>query len=135
MAWDWLDKGAKRLQELGGEYKQHHALVERLLALERPAAQDELSRAWQAMDDRGRAALKMTVAGLTLAQQAASNAESKTRLERLKALQALVGPVGPMAATSHGSATREARFTAGAARITSTLADVTERARPRAEQL
>ena len=135
MAWDWLDKGAKRLQELGGEYKQHHALVERLLALDRGAAQDELSRAWQPMDDRGRAALTMTLAGLTLTQQAAaSNAVSKTRLERLKALQAFVEQAGQTAATASEPATREARFTAGAARITSTLAGVTERARPTVEQ-
>ena len=66
MAWDWIEKGARRLQELGGEYKQHHALVERLVALEPAAAQEEMTRAWQAMDDRARAGVKMTLAGLTL---------------------------------------------------------------------
>jgi hypothetical protein len=135
MAWDWFEESAKHLQALGGEYKQHYALVERLLALDGTAAQDELSRAWQAMDDRGRAALKMTLAGLTLTQQAAaSHAVSKARLERLKALQAFVGQAGATTGTADGPATREARFTAGAARITSTLAEVTERARPKAEQ-
>src|SRR5207342_1378733 len=95
MAWDLFEEGAKRLQALGGEYKQHYALVERLLALDTTAARDELSRAWQAMDERGRAAMKMTLAGLTLTQQAAaSNAVSKTRLERLKALQAFVEQAG-----------------------------------------
>ena len=91
MAWDWIEKSTKRLQELGGEYKQHHALLERLLALDAAAAQEEMTRAWQAMDDRARAGLKMTLAGLTLSQQAAtSSAEAKLRLERLKALHTLV---------------------------------------------
>jgi hypothetical protein len=136
MAWDWLDKGARRLQEIGGEYKQHHALVERLLALEPPAAQDELVRVWQPMDDRARAALKMTLAGLTLTQHAAaSGAEAKVRLERLKALQVFVEQAGQPNTPGGAPGTREARFTAGAARITSKLADVTERARPKAEQL
>ncbi len=66
MAWDWIEKGAKRLQELGGEYKQHHTLIERLLLIDSAAAQDELMRAWGAMDDRARAGVKMTLAGLTL---------------------------------------------------------------------
>ena len=96
MAWDWIEKGARRLQELGGEYKQHHALVERLVALEPAAAQEEMTRAWQAMDDRARAGVKMTLAGLTLSQQAApSSAEAKRRLERLKALHALVDQANP----------------------------------------
>src|ERR1044071_5793417 len=55
MAWDWIEKGAKRLQEIGGEYKQHQALVERLLTLDSIAAQLEVSRLWPAMDDRARA--------------------------------------------------------------------------------
>jgi hypothetical protein len=136
MVWDWIEKGTRRLQDLGGEYKQHHALVERLLALDPPAAHEELARALQPMDDRARAALKMTLAGLSFTQQAAaSNAESKTRLERLKALQAFAEQAGQPVATAGGPGTREARFTAGAARLTSTLAGVTERARPKAEQL
>ena len=63
MAWDWIEKGARRLQELGGEYKQHHALVERLVALEPAAAKEEITRAWLAMDDRARAGVKMSLAG------------------------------------------------------------------------
>ena len=84
MAWDWIEKGTKRLQELGSEYKQHHALVERLLLLDPEVARDELLRRWPAMDDRMRAGMKMTVAGLTLSQQAASaTTEAKIRGERL----------------------------------------------------
>src|SRR5512147_1180606 len=91
MAWDWIEKGAKRLQELGGEYKQHHALVERLLTLDPVAAQLELSHLWPAMDDRARAGVKMTVAGLTLSHQAAAaSAEAAQRAERLKALHAAI---------------------------------------------
>ena len=136
MAWDWIEKSTKRLQELGGEYKQHHALLERLLALDAAAAQEEMTRAWQAMDDRGRAGLKMTLAGLTLSQQAAtSSAEAKLRLERLKALHTLVDRPDQDAPSVPRPASTEAAFTAGAARVTNKLADVAERARPRAGQL
>jgi len=68
MAWDWIEKGAKRLQEIGGEYKQHQALIERLLTLDPVAAQLEVSQLWPSLDDRGRAGVKMTLAGLTLSQ-------------------------------------------------------------------
>src|SRR6187401_794419 len=71
-AWEWLAKGAKRVQELGAEYTQHAAIVERLLTLDAEAAAQQFSQVWQTLDDRSRAALKMTVAGLTLKQQAAS---------------------------------------------------------------
>ena len=70
MAWNWIEKGAKRLQELGGDYKQHHALIERLLTIDTAAAQEELTRAALAMDDRDRAGVKLTLAGLVLSQQA-----------------------------------------------------------------
>lgn len=136
MAWDWIEKSTKRLQELGGEYKQHHALVERLLALDAAAAQEEMSRAWQAMDDRARAGLKMTLAGLTLSQQAAtSSAEAKRRLERLKALHTLIDQPGQRTTSAATPSSTEAAFTSGAARVTNKLADVAERARPRAGQL
>jgi len=135
MAWDWVEKGARRLQELGGEYKQHHTLVERLVALEPAAAQEEMTRAWQAMDERARAGVRMTLAGLTLSQQAApSSAEAKRRLERLKALHALVDQANPSAPAGARTGSTEAAFTAGAARVTNTLADVAERARPKAGQ-
>ena len=134
MAWDWVEKGAKRLQELGGEYKQHHALIERLLTLDPAAAPEEMTRAWQAMDDRARAGLKMTLAGLTLSQQAASSsAEAKRRLERLKALQTLADQASQDAPAAAKPASTEAAFTAGAARVTNKLADVAERARPKVE--
>ena len=136
MAWDWIEKGAKRLQELGGDYKQHHALIERLLTLDPAAAQEELTRAWLAMDDRARAGVKLTLAGLVLSQQAApSSAESKLRLERLKALHTLVDQVHPGAPAAGVPASTEARFASGAARVTNKLADVAERARPKAGQL
>jgi hypothetical protein len=135
MAWDWIEKGTKRLQELGGEYKQHHALVERLLVRDPAAARDELTRAWLAMDSRARAGMKMTLAGLALSQQtASSSAESKLRLERLKALQTVVEQAS-QGAPPAAAASTEATLTAGAARVTSKLADVAERARPRAGQL
>lgn len=136
MAWEWIEQGAKRLQELGGAYKQHHALVERLLALDPAAARDELTHAWLAMDDRARAGVKMTLAGLALSQQAASSsAESKGRLERLKALHTLVEQASQGAPAAAASASTEATFTAGAARVTNKLADVAERARPKAGQI
>jgi hypothetical protein len=72
MAWDWLEKGAKRLQEIGDEYKQHHALVERLLTLDPVPAQLEVSQLWPTLGDRERAAVKMTLAGLTLSHQTAA---------------------------------------------------------------
>src|ERR1051325_8656859 len=91
MAWDWIEKGAKRLQEIGGEYKQHQALGERLLTLDSIAAQLEVSRLWPAMDDRARAGVKMTLAGLTLSHQAAAaSADTAQRTERLKALHAAI---------------------------------------------
>jgi hypothetical protein len=135
MAWDWFEKGAKRLQELGGEYKQHMALIERLLTLDSATARDEVLRTWPAMDERARAGVKMTLASLTLSQQAASaTADAKTRGERLKALHAAIEQAGRVAS---GVATEssEARFTAGAARVTQTLAGVAERARPKAEEM
>ena len=130
MAWDWIEKGTKRLQELGSEYKQHHALVERLLLLDPEVARDELLRRWPAMDDRMRAGMKMTVAGLTLSQQAASaTTEAKIRGERLKGLHAAIEQMGRAAAGGG-----ETAFTTGAARVTQKLAGVAERARPRAEE-
>ena len=134
MAWDWIEKGSRRLHELGGEYKQHHALVERLLTLEPAAADEEIMRAWRAMDERARAGLKMTLAGLTLSQQAvAPSATAKPRLERLKALQSTVERASHDEAASTPEST-EARFTAGAARVTDKLADVAGRARPKADE-
>ena len=104
--------------------------------VEPAAAQEEMTRAWQAMDDRARAGVKMTLAGLTLSQQAApSSAEAKRRLERLKALHALVDQANQGAPAGARAASTEAAFTAGAARVTNTLADVAERAKPRAGQL
>ena len=137
MAWDWLEKGAKRLQAIGDEYKQHHALVEHLLTLDAVAAQLEVSRQWPTLDDRGRAGLKMTLAGLTLSHQAATaSPEAAQRAERLKALQAAIEQAarGTPAAAGAGAST-EATFTAGAARVTQKLADVAGRARPKAEEL
>jgi len=131
MAWDWIEKGTKRLQELGGEYKQHHALVERLLMLDPAVARDELLRRWPSMDDRMRAGMKMTVAGLTLSQQAAlATAEAKIRGERLKGLHAAIEQMGRAAAAGG-----ETAFTTSAARVTQKLAGVAERARPKAEEL
>jgi hypothetical protein len=136
MAWDWIEKGAKRLQELGGDYKQHHALIERLITIDPAAVQEELTRAWLAMDDRARAGVKLTLAGLVLSQQAApSSAESKLRLERLKALSTLVDRIYPDAPAAGVPASKEARFASGAARVTNKLADVAERARPKAGEL
>lgn len=135
MAWDWIEKGAKRLQELGGEYKQHHALVERLLTLDPVAAQLELSQLWPAMDDRARAALKMTLAGMTLSHQAATaSTEATQRAERLKALHAVIEQAA-RGTPAAGSSSKEASVTAGAARVAQTLAGVAERARPKAEEL
>jgi hypothetical protein len=133
MVWDWIDKGARRLQELGDEYKQHHALVERLIALDPVAAQVEVSRLWPSMDDRARAALRMTLAGLTLSHQtAAASAEAAQRSERLKALHAAIDQA---AHATPATASTEATVTTGAARVTHKLADVAERARPKAEEL
>jgi hypothetical protein len=133
MVWDWIDKGAKRLQELGDEYKQHHALVERLVALDPVAAQVEVSRLWPSMDDRARAALRMTLAGLTLSHQtAAASPEAAQRTERLKALHAAIDQA---ARGTPAAASTEATVTSGAARVTQKLADVAERARPKAEEL
>jgi hypothetical protein len=133
MVWDWIDKGAKRLQELGDEYKQQHTLVERLIALDPVAAQVEVSRLWPSMDDRARAALRMTLAGLTLSHQtAAASPEAAQRTERLKALHAAIDQV---ARATPAAASTEATVTTGAARVTQKLADVAERARPKAEEL
>jgi hypothetical protein len=135
MAWEWLEKGAKRLQEIGDEYRQHNALVERLLALDPVAAQLEVSQLWPTLDDRGRASMKMTLAGLTLSHQAApASAEAAQRTERLKALHAAMELVA-RATTAAASASAEATVTAGAARVTQKLADVAGRARPKAEGL
>jgi hypothetical protein len=134
MAWDWIEKGAKRLQEIGDEYKQHHALVERLLTLDPVAAQLEVSQLWPSMDDRARSGVKMTLAGLTLSHQAAAaSAEAAQRSERLKALQAAIDQAAR--GTPAGGASTEATVTAGAARVAQKLADVAERARPKAEEL
>jgi hypothetical protein len=133
MAWDWVQKGAKRLQEIGDEYKQHQALVERLLTLDAVAAQLEVSQLWPTLDDRGRAGLKMTLAGLTLSHQAAAaSADAAQRAEKLKALHAAIEQA---ARSTPSAASTEAAFTAGAARVTHTLADVAGRARPKAEEL
>lgn len=135
MAWDWIEKSTRRLHELGGEYKQHHALVERLLTLEPAAAEEEMTQAYRTMDERARAGLRMTLAGLTLSQQAAgSSTTANSRLERLKALQSMVERAGPGEPGSKPAST-EARFTAGAARVTDRLADVAGRARPKADEL
>ena len=136
MAWDWIEKGAKRLQDLGGEYKQHHALVERLLARDPDAARDELLAAWPSMDERARAGVQVTLAGLTLSQQAAAaTPQAKTRGERLKALHAVIEQAGRTATASTArDATGEAAFVAGAARVTQKIAGVAERARPKAEE-
>ena len=136
MAWDWIEKGAKRLQEIGDEYKQHHALVERLLTLDPVAAQLEVSQLWPSINDRARAGVKMTLAGLTLSHQAAAvSAEAAQRSERLKALQAAIEQAarGTPAGTASRAST-EATVTAGAARVAQKLADVAERARPKAEE-
>src|SRR5690242_19409999 len=134
MAWDWIEKGAKRLQEIGDEYKQHHALVERLLTLEPVAAQLELTQLWSTLDDRSRAALKMTLAGVTLSHQAATaSAEAAQRAERLKALHAAIDQISR--ATPTAGPSTEATVTSGAARVAQTLADVAERARPKAEEM
>jgi hypothetical protein len=134
MAWDWLEKGTRRLQDLGVEYKQHYALVERLLTLEPAAAQEELARAWDAMNGRARAGLQMTLAGLTLSRQTVGSGDNdKARVDRLKALQAAVERAGQT--TAPGTSSAEAAFTAGAARAASRLGDVAERTRPKAEQL
>jgi len=134
MAWDWIEKGAKRLQEIGGEYKEHQALVERLLALDPVAAQLEVTRLWPTMHDRARAGVKMTLAGVTLSHQAAAaSAEATQRAERLKALHAAIEQA--TRATPAAGASTEATVTAGAARVAHTLADVAERARPKAEEM
>ena len=136
MVWDWIDKGAKRLQELGGEYKQHHALVERLIALDPVAAQVEVSRLWPSMDDRARAGVKMTLAGLTLSHQtAAASPEAAQRAERLKALHAAIDQAAGATPGAAAGASTEATVTTGAARVAHKLADVAERARPKAEEL
>jgi hypothetical protein len=135
MPWDWVEKGTRRLQELSGEYKQHHALIERLLAIEPAAAQIELSRVWEAMDARARAGLKMTLAGLTLSRQAAGSGDAtRARIERLKALQAAIEHASQDAARPDTPFT-EASITSGAARLATRLGNVAERARPKAEQL
>ena len=135
MAWDWIEKGTRRLHELGDQYKQHHALVERLLTLESAPAEEELTRACQGMDDRTRAGLKMTLAGLTLSQQAAApGTTASPRLERLRALQLVVERASQGEPGSKPAST-EARFTSGAARVTDKLADVAGRARPKADEL
>src|SRR6185295_3513936 len=101
MAWGWIEKGTKRLQELGGEYKQHHALLERLLAIDPAAARDEVARAWGAMDDRARSGLKMTLASLTLSQQAAVNTPAASvRSNRLKQLHTAIAQAERMGAAS-----------------------------------
>ena len=134
MAWDWIERGTRRLHELGGDYKRHHALVERLLTLEPAMAEGELARAWQEMDGRARAGVKMTLAGLNLSQQAsASGPAGKQRLERLKALQRLVERAAQGEPGAKPAST-EARVTAGAAQVADRLADVAERARPKADE-
>lgn len=134
MAWNWIEKGAKRLQEIGGEYKQHHALVERLLTLDPVAAQLEVTQLWPTLDDRARAALNMTLAGVTLSHQAAAaTADAAQRAERLKALHDAIEQVSR--ATPAARPSTEAAVTSGAARVAQTLADVAERARPRAEEM
>jgi hypothetical protein len=137
MAWEWLEKGAKRLQGIGDEYKQHHALVERLLTLDPVTAQLEVSRLWPTLDERARAGLKMTLAGVTLSHQAATaSAEAAQRTERLKALQVTIEQAARATTTAAGAgASTEAAFTSGAARITQKLADVAGRARPKTEDL
>jgi hypothetical protein len=137
MAWEWLEKGAKRLQGIGDEYKQHHGLVERLLTLDPVAAQLEVARLWPTLDERARAGLKMTLAGVTLSHQAATaSTEAAQRTERLKALQATIEQAARATTTAAGAgASTEAAFTSGAARVTQKLADVAGRARPKAEDL
>src|SRR5262245_10826824 len=133
---DWISKGAKRVQELGAEYKQHHTLIERLLTLDTPAAQDELTRAWMTMDDRARGGFKMTLGGLLLGQQATpSSPEAKKRGERLKAVNALLDTLSAAAPAVSASGSTEAAFTAGAARVATRLAGAAERAKPRAAEI
>jgi len=134
-AWEWLAKGAKRVQELGAEYTQHVAIVERLLTLDAAAAAQQFSLVWQTLDDRSRAALKMTVAGLTLKQQAASTTpEAVTRAERLKQLHALIDADHSTPSAPAQAAQAEAAITASAAQVTQKLAEFAERARPRAAE-
>jgi endonuclease/exonuclease/phosphatase family metal-dependent hydrolase len=136
MAWDWIEKGTKRLGELGGEYKHHRQRLERLLLLDPEAARRELLSAWSTMDERSRAGMKMTLAGLALTQQAAtSSASAQTRGERLKALQAVLADAERATPAPGRSASSEAAFTAGAARVTERLAGMAERARPKAEEV
>jgi hypothetical protein len=136
MAWDWLEKGTKRLQELGGEYKQHLALVERLITLDPSAAREEVLRSWPTMDERARAGVKMTVASLSLTQHASSSTlDPKTRAERLKALHAAIEHASRVAGATVSPSSSEAKFTAGAARVTQTLAGMAGRARPKAEEM
>jgi hypothetical protein len=109
--------------------------VERLLTLDDVAAQVELSRLWPTLNERSRSGLKMTLAGLTLSHQAAAaSAEAAQRTERLKALHAALEQAARGTAAT-GAASPEAAFTAGAARVAHTLADVAGRARPTAEGL
>ena len=135
MPWDWIEKGAKRLHDLGDEYKQHHALVEQLLTLDPVAAQLELSRLWPTMDERARAGVKMTLAGLTLSHQTATaSPEAAQRAERLKALHAAIEQAARATSAAAGAST-EATFTTGAAKVAQSIANVAERARPKAEEL
>ena len=135
MAWEWLEKGAKRLQGIGDEYKRHRALVERLLTVDPVTAQLEVSRLWPTLDESARAGLKMTLAGLTFSHQTApASAEAAQRTERLKALH-LALEQAARGTPAAGAASTEATFTAGAARVTQKLADVAGHARPKAEDL
>ncbi len=137
MPWDWIAKGAKRIEDIGAEYTQHAAFLERLLALEPGAADDEFGRAWPAMSATGHAGVKMTLAGLTLKHQAAARtADAAARGERLKHLQSLIAQADratPIA--SAGGASTESSITASAAKVTQKVAAVAERARPRAEAI
>jgi hypothetical protein len=130
MVWDWLAKSAARVQEMSAEYKLHHALVERLLTLDESAAANGLTLAWREMDDRGRAGLTMTLAGMALRQQAAgSGADAQARAARLKAFQALIDSLDKQPLVS-----AEAIVTDQVAKVTTQLAGAAERTRHGIEQ-
>jgi hypothetical protein len=135
MAWDWIAKGAKKVQELGAEYKQHAATVEHLLTLESEPATQEFAHAWSAMDERTRSSFTMTVASLALAHQGAGKTPvAATRAARLKQLQALIDANRSMPPAGGSQRVDEAAFTSSAARVTQRMADFAERAKPRAAE-
>ena len=101
--WDWLAKGAKKAMELGAEYLQNAALVERLLALPVEEASAQLRAAVAAMDERAYKGFSLSLLGLIASQQQnivqlqtsagllgrAASAATQGKLTRLQALKAL----------------------------------------------